>query len=143
LEIKQPIARLSEAGRHDEAEQLKREGHELMQQLKQRQQEGQGPAEELERRWRHVQVAAENLRAAGLHKEAEHLMRPVEQKLAEIGGHGDRQPGPPHHPDRPEGPPPDEVHRVVRELHGQMEQMRQEMQQLREQLHELLEREGR
>jgi len=132
-EIRRQIARLSEAGHHEEAEQLKREGRELLQRMQQRRPDRPGPDADFQRRMDHIRVAAENLHAAGMPDAAEQLMRDAERMMAEMHG----QPQPPRHPD---GPPPEEIHRIIGELHGQMEQMHREMQEMREQLQHLMER---
>jgi len=145
-EIKREIGRLSEAGKHDEAERLKREGHEIMQRLQGR--PGPPPPapprvpEEVERRIRHLQVAIENLHAAGLHEAAERLAQEMERRMAEFREGPRRGPGPPRPPEHREGPPqPPHPEQVIGQLRGEVEQLRREMNELRQMLKELLERE--
>jgi hypothetical protein len=97
--------------------------------------EGRG---DLEGQMRHLQAAAENLRAAGMMEEAEMVLRRMQRLMAAAS-----QSGPPREgmgPGGPEVPPP--VFREIAELHGQVQQMRQEMQELREQLHRFMERQS-
>jgi len=137
-ELKRKITELSEAGRHEEAEQLKRQGREMMQRFQERfarpdqprhQPEGRRP-EDMERRIGHVKVAIENLRAAGMHDAAERLAQEVERAI-----HGDRG--------HREGPPPDQRDRAFQELRGEVQQMRREMNEIREHLKRLLEHKDR
>ena len=138
-----------EAGRHERAEQLEREMHELQQRLNApRDGERPGPPPELQTRLEHLHVAMENLRAAGLHDEAQHIAEQIERIAHE------HHPGPPerHDPDmRPPGPrdeprreprgevaehPHDQIEQLLRENEG----LRRMMQELREGLNELRER---
>ena len=84
-------------------EQLEREMHELQQRLNApRDGERPGPPPELQTRLEHLHVAMENLRAAGLHDEAQHIAEQIERIAHE------HHPGPPerHDPDmRPPWPP--------------------------------------
>lgn len=138
-EIRRQIARLSEAGHHEEAEQLKREGRQLMERMQQHRPDRPAANADLQRRLQHIRAAAENLHAAGMHDAVEHLMREAEQKVAEMRGQPTDRPRPPHDRDAP-GPPSGDLHCIIGELHGQMEQMRREMQEMREQMHRLMER---
>jgi hypothetical protein len=111
-----------------------------------------GPRAELERRLHHLRVAADNLRAAGMHDQAEQLMRQAEGLARELGH---REEGPPreHHPDRPrpEGereqphrpdqPRGENLERAVVELHQQMREMHGQMEEMRNVLKQLVERE--
>jgi len=137
-ELEREIHRLSELGRHEEAEQLKRAGRELVARLR-GQPEPPRPdrphGEEMERRIHHLRVAIENLQAAGMHDQARQLAQQVERMM-----HGG-EPGPAHREaplrlENPfEGQPP-----VIREMQEQMDQMRREMEEMRGLLKELLER---
>ena len=80
--------------------------------------------EEMERRMAHVRVAVENLRAAGLHEQAERLTRDMEHLLRgrpEPFPPRPREPGTPPHG---EGMPhPEQWEGVLRELHGAIGQL--------------------
>jgi len=117
----------------------------------------------MERRLHHLRVAIDNLREAGMHDAAEHLMREGERLQRELG-EGHHRPheheGHEHHPHeqdahdyehhpehprpehRPEGPPhPEQIERVIGEMHQQMDQMRRQMAEMRQAIEMLIERE--
>jgi hypothetical protein len=104
-----------------------------------------GPRGEMERRLHHLRVAIDNLREAGMHDAAEHLMREGERMARELGeGHPPRDhgPKPPRPEHRPEGPPhPEQFDRVIGEMHKQMDQMRREMAEMKQAIKMLIERE--
>jgi len=102
-----------------------REIHEHLGQLRAR-------APEEDRRLRHVMAAIENLHAAGLHDEAEHL----ERELRERAGPPRRRLEPPEW----HGPGPEELDRVIDELHRQMDELRHQMAEIQEQLERLARR---
>jgi len=141
-ELERQIHRLSEAGRHEEAEALKRRGRELMEAMRRRQadrppeRDRPGPGPDMERRIHHLRVAVENLHAAGLHDQAEMLARQLERMM-----HGGPGPDRPHPEMRPMGPPPEGPERMIHELRGQVEELRHQMEEMRRVLQELLERE--
>jgi gas vesicle protein len=143
-ELKRKIRELQEAGKEDEVEKLKREGQELMRAMQGRGPEG-GPREgrphegqhhegpgDVAARVHRLQAAAENLRAAGFGREADHVMQLVEQLTS---GRAPREGEP-----RGEGPRREGMGPGVQELRGEVQQMRREMQELREHLKQLLER---
>lgn len=84
------------------------------------------PPEERERRMRHLRVAVENLRAAGMHELAERVLHEAEGR-----------PGLPGMPPGPPGPQPPKLVRAVHELAGQVQQLRREVEELRGQLRRL------
>jgi beta-lactamase regulating signal transducer with metallopeptidase domain len=100
-----------------------------------------GPREDIERRLHHLRVAADNLRAAGMHEQAGQLMQHAERLAREL--HGPRPEGERERP-RPEhreGPPPHELERAVRDMHRQMEEMRGRMEEMQRTIKMLIERE--
>lgn len=129
-ELERHLQDLKEAGRHDEAERVRRELEEVRARLEP---PPPGPArefgpEERQRRIRHLHEAAENLRAAGLEWEAARM-----EMLAGRLARGGTIPAPGEPGARPAvRPPVVEMERALRELHEQMEQMRREMNELRE-----------
>jgi len=144
-ELEREIHRLSEAGRHEEAEVLKRRGRELMEAMRRRQMdrppEPARPAvrdPELERRIHHLRVAMENLHAAGMPDQAEMLARQIERMMQAMPGPRADVPRPDV---PPEGPRPEGPDRAIQELRGQVDQLRREMAEIRGALRELLERE--
>jgi hypothetical protein len=106
-----------------------------------------GPRGEMERRLHHLRVAIDNLREAGMHEAAEHLMREGERLKRELGEgehHPPRErrpehPRPKHRPERP--PHPEQFDRVIGEMHQQMDQMRREMAEMKQAIKMLIERE--
>jgi beta-lactamase regulating signal transducer with metallopeptidase domain len=132
-ELKDAHHRAREAGRGDEAEHLTREARELMQRLERT--PGERPpvhpeGDDLQRRMHHLRVAIENLRAAGLHDQANALARDAE-RLA----HGER-PEPPH--DMP--PPGPQLERAVHELRDQVQDLRHQLEEIRQHLRNQAER---
>ncbi len=123
--------RLHEADRHKVAETMEREAREVAQELE-RIARAETPGrererdQERERRMQHLNVAIDNLHAAGLHDLADKLAQEAEQMMREQG------PGGPPHPDVPAS--------VEHDLRGQVDQLRQEMNELRRMMQELLER---
>ena len=91
-----------------------------------------GPPEEVERRMHHLRVAADNLRAAGLHEQAERLMREAEGIVRDSG-----------RPDRPELPPVEHLERALHDMHRQMDEMRGQMEEMQRALRMLMERDRR
>jgi len=153
-ELKRKITELSAAGRHDEAERLKREGRQMMERFQAAQRERPRPdqprpdqprpdqprpegADELQRRIEHVKAAIENLRAAGLHEPAERLAEQMERAIREhrerFGDRPDR-PHPAEHPDRPRPEHPE----AIPHIQEQINQMRREMEEMRQLLKELV-----
>lgn len=132
-ELKNAHHRAQEAGRGDEAERLAREARELMQLLERT--AGERPpvppeGDDLPRRMHHLRVAIENLRAAGLHDQANALARDAE-RLA----HGER-PEPPRDMPAP-GP---QLERAVHELRDQVQDLRHQLEEIRQHLRNLAER---
>jgi len=117
----------------------------------------QGHRGDLERRLHHLHVAIENLKAAGMHEAAEHLMREGERLKRELGeghehhgehrhehhgeAHDHERPRPEHRPERPSHP--DQSERVIHEMRQQMEQMRRQMAEMQQAIRMLMERERR
>ena len=108
------------------------------------------PTGEAERRLRHLRVAVENLRAAGLPGPAEDLERYMHRIEADLRNAGDRsqvrdnapvwdRPGPPRDPFDAEGPRfwMEESRRRIIELDEQIEQLRRAIGSLEAQLREL------
>ena len=153
-ELEREAAELREAGRPDEALELMQRAEELRTELNRGRAEADGnqrppreprevrqprtPREprferpdpaEIERRAHHLEVAIDNLHAAGLHEPAERLTQPLEQmrrQLAEMR---------PRRPDAPELPGEaiaelraqiGELHRMVRQLRAELEELRRE-----------------
>ncbi len=132
-ELRAQLHKAVEAGRHDLAERLEREIHEL------RQMAERGPApprrpevDAAEQRMRHVRVAVDNLRAAGLHDLAERVLAEARRPERAVA-----PPTPPR--GRPYGLPPaapaPEQAEMLRELHHAVQELRREVQELREQVH--------
>jgi beta-lactamase regulating signal transducer with metallopeptidase domain len=133
---------LAAAGRHEEAEAREREAREIIRQLERRPDRPRpGSPEDLERRTHHLRIAVENLHAAGLHEQAEHL---AQQMLLLLEEHhrGDQPPPPPEYRDRP--PHPELGHRLeqqdraIDELGGAVRQLHRQMSEMREALERLL-----
>ena len=132
-ELKEKVADLERAGKREQAEQVQQEIQEVKQGLA-----GQpgmhaigppGPPAEIERRMQHVRVAVENLHAAGLHDQAERVVREAEQAIVR----GARREG----GERPRGEPgagPEGVPPAIRELAAQVQEIHRQVQELREQL---------
>lgn len=86
-------------------------------------------AEEIARRLEHMHIAADNLRAAGLHDIAEHVMQRAAQTERELPGN--HEPGPQH-----ESP----AHEPMQELLRQLEEIRHQVGRLSDEVNELRER---
>ena len=159
--MKQKIEQLEKEGKHEEAAAVKREAQAMMGRMS-RGGEGapaggsrQGPGD-MSARIQHMRMAAENLKAAGLEPEAQHVMQMIEhiqrgggegrphaegrareegrphpegQTRGEGRSRGEGQPMPGRSP-RGEGGSPHEV----QELQNQIQKMHHEMEELREQL---------
>lgn len=138
-ELKAAMAKAREAGQREVVERLEREMHEVLQRLGERPGDRPGPeAAELQRRMAHVRAAIENLRAAGMHDQAEALARQAEGWMRERGTPPGR---PPEGRERPDMPPPvAHLEHAVQEMREQMQQMREQMEDMRRVLHELRER---
>lgn len=107
-------------------ERVRRELEEVAQQLRRRPDRGEPPPlppEERERRRHHLRIAADNLRAAGMHELAERLLREAEGR-----------PGMPGLPPGPPGPQPPELARALHDLTAQVQQLRREVEELRGQV---------
>lgn len=110
-------------------ERVRRELGEVAQQLRRRPDRAEPPPiplEERERRMHHLRIAAENLRAAGMHELAERLLRGAEGR-----------PGMPGLPPGPPGPQPPELARALHDLAAQVQQLRREVEELRGQVRRL------
>ncbi len=137
-ELKAAQRQARAAGKMDEAERLGRQARELLQRREAAQPERpafEREAAEVQRRLRHVRVAIDNLRAAGLHDQADALERDAERLLRR------ERPAAPvraRQPDAVREAPPATPHleRVVRELHGQVQELRQQMDEIRRHLKE-------
>ncbi|MCP5525659.1 MAG: hypothetical protein H7A47_02475 [Verrucomicrobiales bacterium] len=137
-EMRGEIKRLHEAGRLDEARELAEAARNFQREARDHRESAAGeprarrgeeprrPAgEELERRLRHIHVAVENLRAAGLSELAEHAARAGEEMRREL----ERMfhaPGEPAEPVRALQAQIEELHRAMGELREQMERLRHE-----------------
>jgi len=86
-------------------------------------------AEEIAGRIEHMHIAADNLRAAGLHDIAEHVMQRAAETEREL--HGRHEPRPQH-----DAPPHEPMHELLRQL----EEIRHELGRLRNEVNELRER---
>ena len=136
-EIEEAVRRIDAEVREIKGEPPRREGPP----------QERGPREEMERRLHHLRVAIDNLKAAGMHDAAEHLMKEGERLARELG-EGEHHPPRDHHPEhprpeeRPEGPPhPEQFERAIHEMHQQMDQMRREMAEMKQAIKMLIERE--
>ena len=119
--LRQQIAQLKEAGRHDEAERVTQHARQLVQRFKQQQKDQPAaPAEDLPRRLRHLKVAIDNLNAAGLHEAAQKLNQQLQQGLAQLR---QRQAH-----DRPRDQNPEQA---IRQLRGEVERLRHELNEAR------------
>lgn len=140
--VRAELKELRAAGKEDEARERRRQIQELEQQLApfQRRPESEagpspewrpqpgfpppGPPPEVQRRLHHLEIAIDNLHAAGLHEPAERLAQEAEA----IRRHLQAPP--------PGSPPP-------RALTGEVQRLRQEVEDLRHAIRELQERVGR
>lgn len=126
--MKEKIGALHQAGKHEEAERLEQElrgalakGGQRERELRERERRP-GPerpdVEEAHRRMHHLRVAADNLRALGMHGEAERFARQAEEIERHLGG------------DRGPGPEPGGMEPRLRELQGQINELREAVQDL-------------
>ncbi len=150
-ELERDASELKEAGRIEEARNLMRRVDDLHEQarrlraeMEDNQDEPRGPQaegqsrpqpepgaqrmnrDELERRAHHLEVAIENLHAAGLHEPAERLaeqLRHMRERLAQMTQ------------DRP--PRPEVPGEIIEELRNEVKELRQNLRQLRAELEEL------
>jgi beta-lactamase regulating signal transducer with metallopeptidase domain len=144
-ELRAKIDRLVQEGRHELAERLEGEAREIIELLEGRPEPPPpGPGEELQRRIGHLKVAIENLHAAGLHDQAEGLVREVDRLIEEHRGLIGRPPEPPRPPEPRERPVPPELAerleqqgQAIRELHGAVNELREQISQLREMVQQL------
>jgi hypothetical protein len=132
--MKQRIAELKEAGRHDEADRLAQEAREMMR----RAQEPQGGeagalGKGLEQRIGHIREAAKHLHAAGLHDVATDLTRQADQMTHEADVARQAQEA-----QRGESPQlarrVEELSHALRDMHQQMERMQKQMQEMNERI---------
>ena len=125
---------------HNELREIEERVHQINEELGPRDRP-RPEGEELERRLEHLHAAVENLRAAGLHDQAERLIFEGEQAIRGRRGPPRESPFevPPHA--RPPRERPRVVNPEVQQLRGQVDQMRREMEELRAMLRQVLERE--
>jgi tetratricopeptide (TPR) repeat protein len=152
--LESQAAALRAAGRFDEAEAMQQEARDFFERAQPRPEPPPGSPEDFERRIHHVEVAIENLHAAGLHDQAERLVPQLDRLRIEREAAGRRRaapvlrsslpPVPPVQPTPPEmgQPVQQQQQRAIRELGAQVGQLRDEMAQLRQMLQELLQRDG-
>ena len=147
-DLKEAFKRARDAGNNDEAARIRKQAEQLIPGLRERGSRSEGearqgekvrpePPADMKERIQHLQAAAENLRAAGLKGEADHVM----QTIQALGlGRVLRDRGGPEGGPRPEGRQgPGGGPGRVQELQSEIQQMRQEMQELREQVKHLVE----
>jgi hypothetical protein len=96
-------------------------------------------------RVQHLRVAADNLKAAGLGREADGILQMAERMQAACSGDArqgrDGRPGPtPGAGPAPRGPAGSVNPREIEELRGAVGEIARQMQQLREEMHRLAER---
>jgi hypothetical protein len=150
-ELEREAAELKEAGRHDEARELMRKVETLRAEFSRMQAERGGnqreprapreprtpreprferpDAAEIERRAHHLEVAIDNLHAAGLHEPAERLAPQLERMRRHLEETRLQQPGQPASPDEVHEAlraQIGELHRIVRELRADIETLRRE-----------------
>lgn len=96
------------------------------------------PDEDVERRLMHLEVAIDNLHAAGLHEHAERLVVEMERMR-----HGrPPRPGPREDPDFREAPPhPEQLDRIVQGMHAEVDELRRTMERELDQMRSHIERE--
>ena len=150
-ELKEAYRKAKEAGKEDEAERIKHEAEQIMQNMRERGPRGGpegGPRPEspgdLEARIHHLRAAAENLRAAGCIREAEHVMQLIEHPQGRPGAERPNREGGPRPEGRrgPEGAGRGPDAGNMQGLRSEVQQMRREMQELREQLKRMTEQKG-
>lgn len=138
--LQREVERLADVGRHDEAERLAQKVRQLARGLGREtrgQERAHGPERmEFERRAEHLRIAIENLRAAGLHDQAEHLERAAERLLQPEPVSQERH----AQQERPHAPALEEA---VDRLHAQVAEMREAMHGLQEQIEQLSEQRHR
>ena len=152
-ELRQRAARIErelgalKEGQAERREDLEQELQEIRRRMQELQRRFRGPGQERpphemdQRRLRHLKVAIENLRAAGLHDHAERLAGELRRKTAEHRRRDrPRGEGPPHR-ERPERTTPEHPDRIVHELRGEVRQLRREVDELRGLVKKLLQRE--
>lgn len=144
-ELERKATELKQAGQHDEARMLMRQVEELRSEFNRRRAEDddqrrqpRGPREEadqrpnpgeIERRAHHLEIAIDNLHAAGLHEPAEHLAPQLERMRRHLA---EMTPGRPGQPELPGNVIEDlqaqigELHRIVRQLRAEIEEVRRE-----------------
>jgi beta-lactamase regulating signal transducer with metallopeptidase domain len=150
-ELKAAHVRAREAGREDEAGRILRQIEEIKRQAERHPERGplhpeerakrarMAEREEMERRMHHIRVAVENLRAAGLHEQAERLAQQMEHMRHPDRPHPDAR----EHPSHGEGPPPAEhlegvlreLHEAVRHLHERVDEMTRHVEEEIEAIH--------
>lgn len=150
-ELEREAAELKEAGWHDEARELMRKAEALRDEFTRMQAERGGDqreprapreprtprapridrpdAAEIERRAHHLEIAIDNLHAAGLHEPAERLTPQLERMRRQLEQTGQPQPGQPASPEEvleALRAQIGELHRLVRELRADLETLRRE-----------------
>lgn len=132
--MKQRIAELKEAGRHDEADRLAQEAREMMQLAQAAQGSDVGKfGGELEQRIGHLREAAKHLHAAGLHDVAADLTRNAERMAHEANV--SRQASEAQRGESPQlARRIEELSQALRNIHQQMERMQKQMQEMKEQI---------
>jgi hypothetical protein len=86
---------------------------------------------ELERRVHHIRVAAENLKAAGLHDQARALMEAAERLVRAHREGGESAHRPDARPDGPDRPQPPGSPGEVQRLRGEVERLQRELNEIR------------
>ena len=120
--LERELVELRESGRHDGAERVERELQELHRRLGAgREKERPEVLPELQVQLDHLQVAMENLHAAGLHEPAEDIARQIDQIRRE---HGIGEP-------RPEGEVVDQLRAEIQELRRQNWELKRGLNELR------------
>ncbi|MFP6691445.1 MAG: M56 family metallopeptidase [Pirellulales bacterium] len=97
--------------------------------------------DDLQRRVRHLQLAAENLKAAGLHDEANRFWQDAENIIRELRNRTQerRENSRTDHPEHPRG---DGGQAEVQQLRGEVEQLRRELHEIKNFLREITAEEG-
>ncbi len=141
------FSRMRQLGKPEAADRFMREQLALVQRLQKPLSEPRAAERgDFGRRIEHVEVAIDNLRAAGLHDFAESLVREMERMVDEQRRLGPDLPIPPGRfapPDVSDDPYPVPDRQPDRaELHSQMDRMQREMDELRSLVKKLLEQNG-
>lgn len=131
-DLRRQAEELHDRGAHEDAEHLERKARELAERLESDPRRGgdRGAAEELGRRIHHLEIAIENLRAAGMHEPAEHLERQLNELRRAREQHAQRA-------ERAERDRPQadghlaELHHTVRDLRAEVQELRQIVEELR------------